>query len=495
MENEKLVEQFRLENQKLSQEFSRKLQAETSKVSCQVRQLQGDTERELQVVQEKLQGISSEFETRLEQQSRSNQELTGELSGKVLEVRTEVIHLANDIEILKDDLVKRAEDLEKRQGESTAQLNKAAEAEKLGIERKFELLNSAIDKLKDKLAGVTPMTCGTEVTQIREVTNAVHGSPTPPPTANMARIENVQCSCNSNSCSVCVNGVAVCESTIEPVRHHSANSYLSCAAFPLPQFDKSSEVNPIFHLNQLDEFMRLRSVPKTLQLSLAFKSIVGAVGKQWVATVARNLSDYEQFKVAFSGNYWSKSKQSLVRCSLYQDRCNPRSGLSLSSHFLKYATMASYLEPRPSDTEVTEAVTHHFPVMVQRAMIGSHLSTVGEALDLLKRVEMMEGDGSYQGSNPVTHQPDQTSRGNPPSREGYERSRPNQYYARRVQYDRRNEYCRYDNRRGHLTRGGFGSSARDMEPVNSRPAAGNSLNPHAPTFASTDGRRAGDLGN
>lgn len=422
-------------------------------MSRQVRQLQGDTERELQMVQEKLHGISSECEVRLEQQSRSNQELTGELPSKVLEVRTEVdligdrvIHLANDIEILKGDLVKRAEDSEKRQGESTAQLNKAAETEKLGIEHKF-----VIDKLKDKLAGVTPMTCGTEVTQIREVTNAVHGYPTPPPTANMARIENVQCSCNSNSCSVCVNGVAVCESTIEPVRHHSANSYLSCADFPLPQFDDSSEFNPIF---QLDEFMRFRSVPKPLQLSLAFKSIVGAVGKQWVATVARNLSDYEQFKVAFSCNYWSKSKQSLVRCSLYQDRFNPRSGLSLSSHFLKYSTMASYLEPRPSDTEVTEAVRHHFPVMVQRAMIGSHLSTVGEALDLLERVEMVEGDRSYRGSNPVTHQPDPTPRGNPPSRGGYERSCPNQYYARRVQYDRRNDYCRYDNRRGHPTRGG-----------------------------------------
>jgi hypothetical protein len=172
---------------------------------------------------------------------------------------------------------------------------------------------------------------------------------------------------------------------------------LSYADFPLPQFDDSSEVNPIFHLNQLDEFMRLRYVPKPLQLALAFKFIVGAVGKQWVATVARNLRDYDQFKAAFAGAYWSKSKQSLVRCSLYQDKFSPRAGLSLSNYFLKYATMASYLEPRPTDVEVIEAIRHHFPVMVQRAMIGTQLSTVGEALDLLKRVEMMEGNGSYRG--------------------------------------------------------------------------------------------------
>jgi hypothetical protein len=34
------------------------------------------------------------------------------------------------------------------------------------------------------------------------------------------------------------------ESAIEPVRHHPVNSCLSCADFPLPQFDDSSEVNP-----------------------------------------------------------------------------------------------------------------------------------------------------------------------------------------------------------------------------------------------------------
>jgi hypothetical protein len=92
----------------------------------------------------------------------------------------------------------------------------------------------------------------------------------------------------------------------------------------------------------MDEFIRLRCVPKPLQLALAFKSIVGAMGKQWVATVWRNLKDYEQYTVAFAGNYWSRSKQSLVWCSLYQDKFSPKSGLSLSSYFLKYATMASF---------------------------------------------------------------------------------------------------------------------------------------------------------
>jgi hypothetical protein len=163
--------------------------------------------------------------------------------------------------------VKRAEDLQKRQKESITQLKKEVETEKSGNERRFQLLSSAIDKLKDKLAGGTPMTCGTEVTRLREVTDAVHGSLTPPPSANlgnMARIENVSCNCNLNSCATCVDGGAICESATDPVRSHSANGYLSYADFPVPQFDDSSEVNLIFHLNQLDEFMRLRCVPKPI---------------------------------------------------------------------------------------------------------------------------------------------------------------------------------------------------------------------------------------
>jgi hypothetical protein len=228
-ENEKLVEQFRLENKKLSEEFSRKLQAETSKLSHQVRKLQGDTEKELTAAQKKLQGISSEFEARLEQESRSNSEVTGELTTKFLVVTSEVgaisgkvSHLANDIKMVKDDLLREAGDLPKRQGESIARQSKEAQAEKSGNERRFELLSSAIDKLKDKLAGGTPVTCGTEVIRLREVSDAVRGSPTPPPSAdlgNMARVENVSCSCNLNSCTVCVNGGVVCESVTDPVRH------------------------------------------------------------------------------------------------------------------------------------------------------------------------------------------------------------------------------------------------------------------------------------
>jgi hypothetical protein len=63
---------------------------------------------------------------------------------------------------------------------------------------------------------------------------------------------------------------------------------------------------------------------------------------------------------------------------------------------LKYTTMASYLEPRPTNVEIIEAIRYHFPIGVQRAMLTNQLRTIEETLDLLKRVEVMEASEGFQ---------------------------------------------------------------------------------------------------
>jgi hypothetical protein len=139
----------------------------------------------------------------------------------------------------------------------------------------------------------------------------------------------------------------------------------------------------------------------------------GHKSKQWVETARHNLIDYESFRKASLNTWWSASRQSLVKCSLYQGRYNRQSNLSLSGHFLKYATVASYLEPRPTD-EVIEAIRYHFPISVQRAMLSTQLRSVGEALDLLKRVEILEAnEGANRPTNSPIIQGPYASRSNP----------------------------------------------------------------------------------
>jgi hypothetical protein len=62
--------------------------------------------------------------------------------------------------------------------------------------------------------------------------------------------------------------------------------------------------------------------------------------------------------------------------------------------------MASYLDPRPTDVEVIEAIRYHFPLGVQRAMLTNQLRTIEDTLDLLKRVEVMEaGERFHKPTN------------------------------------------------------------------------------------------------
>jgi hypothetical protein len=87
--------------------------------------------------------------------------------------------------------------------------------------------------------------------------------------------------------------------------------------------------------------------------------------------------------------------------------------------------MASYLDPRPTDVEIIEAIRYHFPIHVQRVMLGTQLRSISEALDLLRRVELMEEQHSYQGSPNGGSGPQQSS-----NRPGYTR----QGQVRHIQY-------------------------------------------------------------
>jgi hypothetical protein len=82
------------------------------------------------------------------------------------------------------------------------------------------------------------------------------------------------------------------------------------------------------------------------------------------------ITNYDNFKQELLKTWWSTPQQSLVRCKLYQDKYTKHSNLSLSAYFLKYATLASYLKPKPTENEIIEALRFHYPFVVQRAIVN-----------------------------------------------------------------------------------------------------------------------------
>jgi hypothetical protein len=106
--------------------------------------------------------------------------------------------------------------------------------------------------------------------------------------------------------------------------------------------------------------------------------------------------------------------------------------VSLSAYFLQQATTASYLEPKLSDIEIIDAVMFHYPIQIQRAMLSNQLTSIGEILDLLKCVEVMEASEGFQRPHHVASQNNLNARGPNQTSPQVQRAQP-QGLVRQVQ--------------------------------------------------------------
>jgi hypothetical protein len=455
VENEKLIKRFELQNQEAKKEFAAKLDSEARRLTSFVGQVRKETESELLAVKRQIQAVSTEFETRIGQANANTQGIIEELSSQVVDHRSEV---EATITKLDQDMSSRFS----RQKESIEQVN-----------AKIVALESKICEVPTRSA-VVAEPCAVENLQSPSVVNQSdlimnNGTINNSVPTN----ENPTCSCQSSSCNVgvseSVNAARVHVST-EPT---SVSSFLSTSELPLPLFDDCSDINPVFHLRRLDEFIRFKGVPKALQLAVAYRSIVGQMSKQWVETVSRNLTDYEAFKRAFLNTWWSASRQSLVKCSLYQGKYSRNSNLSLSGYFLKYATLASYLEPRPTDVEVIEAIRYHFPIGVQRAMLANQLHTIEATLDLLKRVEVMEASEGFQKPHNQPQNPNPNASRPSPQTTTNDRRFQTQNQVRQIQYSHSRNRNHWNRRRNNYPTERAGESNQ---------VGSSQLNPNARSF-------------
>jgi hypothetical protein len=114
----------------------------------------------------------------------------------------------------------------------------------------------------------------------------------------------------------------------------------------------------------------------------------------------------------------------------------------MSSHFTNYAVLASYLEPKLGDGELIDALRSHFPVYAQRAMLGANISTIQEAIDFLKRLEMVEGNDINRKPNSLSSNLSPLPNKGPQQGQQNDRYRPNQQFMRHVRSDHRSNYRR-----------------------------------------------------
>jgi hypothetical protein len=315
-ENEAVINKFENQSKQTKSEFSRKLEAESRRLTNLVSQGQRETESELLGFKSQLQTVSSDFEEKLIQACSNTQSLIEELANHVDERQSE---MNNKLQELGREMNNQFE----RQKEGNNQTV---------LEQKLEQVNAKIVALASKVSEPRPAVV------IEPLPNE-HNLPDPSVVhqcdlqqTGVQSDGNRTCSCQSNHGNECMsNHLNTCRMTVDD--NQQVSSFLSSSELPLPQFNEAKDTNPVYHIRQLDEFMQFRGVPKALQLAVAYRSMIGQMSKQWAETASWNLKDYLEFRREFLKAWRSSSRQSLVKCRLYQGKYHRNSGLSLSAYF------------------------------------------------------------------------------------------------------------------------------------------------------------------
>jgi hypothetical protein len=128
----------------------------------------------------------------------------------------------------------------------------------------------------------------------------------------------------------------------------------------LPSFSDSTKQVPIHFIRDRDQYFNLRQTPDELRLPWVFRAIQEPFAKQWLFSPFDKLKGYDEFKKAFTELLWNPSRQDSIRSSIYLDKYNPNSGESYMDHYIRYANLASTLDPPMTEMDLLSALTSHF---------------------------------------------------------------------------------------------------------------------------------------
>ena len=102
-------------------------------------------------------------------------------------------------------------------------------------------------------------------------------------------------------------------------------------------------------------------------------------------------------KKPFTELLWNPSRQASIRRSISLEKYNPSSGESYMDHYIRYANLASTLDPPMAEIDLLSALTLHFEPRVQQGLIGGNFQNTQNALAFLAKYEGLgENRGSFR---------------------------------------------------------------------------------------------------
>jgi len=191
------------------------------------------------------------------------------------------------------------------------------------------------------------------------------------------------CSDGANAPNTSVNS---CNNNVNAGSGLYANN-TDLSELTLPTFTDSTSQVPLHFIRDLDQYFSLKRTPEELRLALVFRAVKEPFAKQWLSSVFDKMKNYDEFKKAFTELLWCPSRQASIRSAIYLDKHDSGSGESCLDHYIRYANMASTLNPPMSDLDLLSALTSHFEPRVQQGLICSNLQSTQDALAFLAKLQ------------------------------------------------------------------------------------------------------------
>jgi len=155
----------------------------------------------------------------------------------------------------------------------------------------------------------------------------------------------------------------------------------------LPLFTDSSKQIPLHFIRDLDLYFRLKQTPDHLKLPLTFTAVQEPIAKQWFSSTYDKLNSYDEFRKGFTDLLWNPNRQAGIRGQIYLDKHTQNSGESYVDHYIRYANLASSLDPPMTDMDLLSALTLHYEPRVQQGLLCGNFKCTQDVLGYLSKVQ------------------------------------------------------------------------------------------------------------
>jgi hypothetical protein len=409
MENEKLAASLanksKADHEKLRQEVSLEVQTEINNRTKEIELLRKDTEIKLGRVSDNVEAVYTKIDERLnvhvvntrKEIAENEREINQRSSALVKEINDHKLYIDTAVESVGQGLAQTKEEVSSRVEGLASEIKTVSTAiltDKQNTLSEFQKVNLAISQIEAKIAGsATPHHSSFVRTEdVGQSSSKITG-----PTLNQSEHVsgmgvNGLGACSASACAASVVNVPdlACTENVSAASVVTPDGYTNLDEFSLPKFKSSTKQVVMHFLRELDEYFSVRKTPTELKLPLCFKAIEDPFAKQWFTTIYKTVGTYENFKTAFTNLLWGQTRQAQIRCSIYQDRWDRKMSESYTEHYIRYASLASMLNPPLSEEDLAGAMVGHFPPEVQNGMICGNLKTNQDALAYLGNMQGLE---------------------------------------------------------------------------------------------------------